>query len=337
MLLSGLVIIAVIRPRQTLYDFDQKATLPLRAILATFIVFHHVSLQSVTEHPVDYLSPFFHFKSMGTPVVTVFFFLTGYGLAQSLKRKGNSYLIKFVPKRLGKILPEFITLTICYIIFIIAETKTPRLITDQMMQGNPPLPFSWFMYAITYVYLAFFISAKISKSNILKTGAWLSVFFIVYTLFINKLHWAAWWWTSIFGTFFGYYTAAYEEKISKILFNRYILGLTAIFAITSVFVSIMGINLIRFQLIALLTYLCIRLYGCPSYRLLTVIGGISLNIYLIHGVILFSVKDYFENSYILLIVVLSLSCIGAYALKVLRQHITKSNIFNFKSPSSAKP
>lgn len=94
-------------------QFSKQATVPLRGLLATGIVLHHLSLRLVEASP-DCPWIWSQFSFWGAPIVAVFFFLSGYGLMVSLITKGQKYLDGFLKKRLLKIV---LPLILCSIVF----------------------------------------------------------------------------------------------------------------------------------------------------------------------------------------------------------------------------
>ena len=94
-------------------QFSKQATVPLRGLLATGIVLHHLSLRLVEASP-DCSWLWSQFSFWGAPIVAVFFFLSGYGLMVSLITKGQKYLDGFLKKRLLKIV---LPLVLCSIVF----------------------------------------------------------------------------------------------------------------------------------------------------------------------------------------------------------------------------
>lgn len=77
-----------------------KSTSGLRGFLAIGIIFHHLS-QWITSG-----DEFSNFSYMGTYIVSIFFFLSAYGLYFQNENKKN-YLDNFLVKRLSKILVPF--------------------------------------------------------------------------------------------------------------------------------------------------------------------------------------------------------------------------------------
>lgn len=335
LLFACLLIISLFKPNNNLHNFDSQSTLPLRGLLALFIVFHHLSLR------YDFsgylfgipLSPIIYFTSMGGPVVAVFFLLTGFGLARSLQCKGISYLQGYATKRFGKILPEFIILTLIMAYYKISMNSFDVLL-EHIKSGVPPLMFSWFMYIIIYVYIAFYVSARISKGNVRKTGYLFTILIIINIVSIHKIGWGYYWYNATISVVIGFFAAIYEKRITKLINNPIIIGCLAAIALGTFILlssshkySFIGINLI-----ALMTYVCMRLYEFPKFRFLIFLGEISLNIYLIHGIFISCFQEFETNKYIILISVLITSCISAYFIKMVRSYIEN----RFKSYSINK-
>lgn len=107
--LACFIMAAAFRRTDGLYDFNSKATLPLRGLLAIGIILHHLSLTYQFNECINvfHISPIFYFREMGGPIVAIFFLITGYGLSKSLQIKGTSYLSGFLKKDWEKSCPNF--------------------------------------------------------------------------------------------------------------------------------------------------------------------------------------------------------------------------------------
>lgn len=107
-------------------SFSVKDTKPLRGLLACLIVICHVSFKFDSEH---YGWPF---TSFGSAIVSVFLFLSGYGLTVSFEKKGNEYLKGFIPRELKKLLPPFLIVSTIWI-----------AISSYLFDGNITEGFTW--------------------------------------------------------------------------------------------------------------------------------------------------------------------------------------------------
>lgn len=324
----------ILKPSHGLYDFNRETTLPLRGLLALFIMLHHMSLRydfSISEAlGVGNTLTINLFRTMGMPIVGVFFLLTGYGLAKSLIAKGHNYLSGFIPKRLLSTLPEFLFLTFLFILYKLTSGDTSwEIISSNFSKGYPPLPNSWFIFTITIVYLVFYLSALVARSNIRATGLGLSIGIVLYC-FVTcyGLHYGVWWYMTAPAVLCGYYIACHEDKITKILSSQrgLIATIGAILIVVCIIVAFCYVipNLSPYKFvpilyaIILLSYVNVRLYGMGKSDILIWLGSISLNIYLVHGIYIDIITPKEMNPYLLLIVIIGISITTAWILKAIR-------------------
>lgn len=270
---------------RTLRPFDRETTIPLRGLLAIFIVASH----SVT--------PWLY--SLGLPSVAIFFFLSGYGLCMSYKHKKGNYLKGFLSKRCSKLLPAFVALTlICVMSAILIDGQHLSALLKQMSNGQTILPNSWFIFAILYIYVAFYLSALLGKT-LLRTGFLLICFILIYIFLTREVgHWGHYWYTSILTVILGYYIALYEDSIDRLVM-RHTLAVY-LTAVAMVFLSFYGKIILILHIpspfeiwlgfwgisLALACYLIIRTLGTIKWKPLVWLGGISMEIYLVHGMLL---------------------------------------------------
>ena len=290
-ILGLLLLIAPLRSGRALTPFDTTTTLPLRGLLALCIVFHHVSQRYIANSYLPYwCSPFYHFLSMGAPVVATFFFLTGYGLCVSLSRKGTDYLKSFLPRRFSSFLPEFLLITIAFLcVQCLLGERTPIEQVHRFMlvfKAISPLPNTWFIYALIYVYIAFFLSATVARCRLKQTGLIFTGLICLYVGCACLAESDKVWYASIPSVAIGYIVAYYEVSPSKVSFatNRGLL--MVIWLMPYLIVMFNAYSVVRFfgmNLLPIVIYLCIRHYGFPQWKFLKITGVLSLNIYLIHG------------------------------------------------------
>ena len=102
-------ILVYLLPENTDY-LGVKSTTGLKGFLALCIVFHHLSQWVTTGEE------FSNFNYMGTYIVSVFFFLSGYGLYVQ-NEKNENYLNNFLVKRLSRILIPVLIISVIYLIY----------------------------------------------------------------------------------------------------------------------------------------------------------------------------------------------------------------------------
>lgn len=87
-----------------------QSTVGLRGFLALGIIFHHLTQWVSTGVEFE------NFSYMGTYIVSIFFFLSGYGLYFQNEKKEN-YMDGFLYKRLSKILIPFLFISLIYLLY----------------------------------------------------------------------------------------------------------------------------------------------------------------------------------------------------------------------------
>lgn len=324
--LACLIAAAAFKPNGNLCNFDSKATVPLRGLLAIMIILHHLALNYKFDECIGgiHISPIYYFKEMGAPAVAAFFFITGYGLSKSLQARGSDYLSGFLKRRLGKVMPEFLILTaLVLVVSDVAGLVSLSEAAHNMVKGIVPLRFSWFIYAIVYVYIAFYLAALASNADGQRTGMFLALLIVLYFVAMVTIGWGAFWYRSIPAVLIGYFIALYERKITELLSRRYVLLCLAVCTFVSGFIldRILSSRLIAAMAFAVAVYVCMRLYRIKPYPILILLGEVSLYIYLVHGTILQVVRGTTTNRYVAIVVVVLASVVVSVLIKGIRGFI----------------
>lgn len=110
-----LLLIALYKTRQTkvlpYHSFDTSQVLPIKGILCLLIIVTHITQKLGWEGIISW-DTVGRFYNWAVPVVSCFFFFSGNGLTISYLKKGNDYLKSFFQRRVFKLLPTFIILSI---------------------------------------------------------------------------------------------------------------------------------------------------------------------------------------------------------------------------------
>ncbi|MBE6049667.1 MAG: acyltransferase [Clostridium sp.] len=303
------------------YDdyLSKDSTIPLRGIFSVLVIFHHISQRTSSGYIFNTLS------YLGFLNVSVFFVLSGYGLLYQLNCKGDSYLDDFISKRFPSILIPYINVNILYYILrnsLNIRTKVKDLLLG-LINGTPIVSFSWYVIALCYFYLSFYLSCKLFKKY---TYILISVFFCTcfYCIFCYSCNYESWWYNSIFSFLFGLILYVYRTttKFKRININFYITMFTVLILFICCFSACHLINqrLIRlcFQEVSSCLFPLSILLICKKVKInnkcLTYLGTRSYEIYLAQEIpilILRSDKLLFINNdiiYSFLIIVVSLIC-----------------------------
>ena len=115
----------------------------IKALLSIVVILHHLSFRYKENIFLN------QFSMMGTICVALFFFLSGYGLMVSFVKNKKIYLRDFLKNRFSKLLPAFFIATVLYTSYSIAFYGW-QYVLARFVNGFPPLPTSWFVYAISW-------------------------------------------------------------------------------------------------------------------------------------------------------------------------------------------
>ncbi|MDR0870195.1 MAG: acyltransferase family protein, partial [Planctomycetaceae bacterium] len=166
-------------------NFDRDTTQVIKGLLAIGIVLHHLALHTHTGYPLEF------FVYLGRPIVTMFFFISGYGLLSSVMRQGIRYFDTFLSKRFGSLLKPYLVCIVIYQIFSYCIGEFPlslHQIGQDLRVGNTHSFFpSWFVPVILYLYFSFFVSFHFLSR---KTGSGIAVCILlslVYVAFTKEL------------------------------------------------------------------------------------------------------------------------------------------------------
>ena len=129
-----------------------QSTSGMKGIMAIMIIFHHIS-----QHVTTGIT-FSNFNYMGWYIVSVFFFLSGYGLYTQFTIKDN-YLYNFFKKRVFKLLYRYLLLIIIYLIYrvIKGENINFQFFINLFRKNDTIIYYGWFINAILILYITFYL------------------------------------------------------------------------------------------------------------------------------------------------------------------------------------
>ena len=257
-----------------------KSTSGLRGFLALGIIFHHISPLVKTGEE------FSNFSYMGTYIVSIFFFLSAYGLYVQNESREN-YLDNFLVKRLSKIIVPFFIISLIYMFyrFVNGQLIDLNFFINLFKQGSTIIYNGWFVDIIILMYIFFYLSFKFFQNKFLSI-VFNTIFIICYICLAIKLGYNFWWYNSVLAFAIGLIWAKNQNKIDRFL-ERY-------YFIVIVLVTVLLFVSHRYDI--LLKYLHIE--DSYSYALAANLDNIIFTIYFI---IVFLKKINFSNVYLNLI------------------------------------
>ena len=282
-----------------------KSTSGLRGFLAIGIIFHHVS-QWVTSG-----DEFSNFSYMGTYIVSIFFFLSAYGLYSQNENKKN-YLDNFLVKRLSKILVPFFSISLIYMFyrFVNGQLMDFNFFINLFLKGSTIIYKGWFVDIIILMYVFFYISFKFFQNKFLSIVL-NTIFIIGYICLAIKLGYSVWWYNSALAFVIGLIWAKNQNKIDRFLDRYYFI---AIILVTVLLFFSHKYNILlkyihledsySYALAANLDNIIFTIYFIIvflkkinfSNMSLILLGSISFELYMIHGLVISILEKIFVSS-----------------------------------------
>lgn len=315
----------------------------LRGGMAIVVVLFHIGLY-VNENILKICQ--------GPDAVKIFFFLSGFGLILSLKNKPN-YLKGFLSKRLAKIIIPLILPTISFFFlykYVICSYYTKAVfsfksvITEFINHGYPFIYNSWYIIVLIVLYLIFYVSFLISKSDLQKGTMVATAITCVFMLSMFGLSvkkgWISDYSMSTFAFLFGLYFGLYKNKIDKFLARHYskisfvlVLALTITVMLSLSIYYSMGSNLfyVMFKNLVLGPFIVIGVVLAGAKIKLNnpfwkYVGNISYDLYLVHAICYILLRSKFinvENDFLFVLATLVSSLILASAFHAINNCIIK--------------
>ncbi len=311
-----------------------KSTTGLKGFLALGIVFHHLS-QSVSTG-----GEFVNFKYMGTYIVSIFFFLSAYGLYTQNERK-EGYLNNFLIKRLARVVIPALFVSGIYIVYFVFNKQILPIsyFVNLFVKGGTVIANGWFVDVIILLYVFFYISFKVfsdSRSAIFCN----TIFVIIYIVLAIILKYDFWCYNSTLPFVGGLIWGKYKVDIDTLLNNNYfilLMLLTGLLFISHHYSFLLerldalskyslalaaNVDNVIFTIFFMLVVRKINF----SNKYLLFLGKVSFELYMIHGLVMLIVGKYFFtsrlNDVIFTILVLIISIILAWLINLIINKIS---------------
>lgn len=288
----------------------------VKGVFAILIVFHHFSTTCD-------ISSFSEFRQWGAIIVSVFFFMSGYGLGRSITLKGMAYLSNFLSHRLWKsvILPYAIALII-FLVYLNVDVPDASTLVGDWSRGFTLLPNAWFIVALALMYLGFYFINKTSgRCHVVK----MFLYTLVYIIIVYSIGFERCWYVSVIMFPLGMLYAEKENELVT-LFNRYkariwliplMMGITGIcFIMQTVVLSIVAFMALTIALVFVMTSTEVERIG--KIGVFSFLSAISYEIYLCHGVAMKMCRGEYLNisdDWMFVIAVVALTLILASVVK----------------------
>lgn len=332
-------------------DFlDLEVSKSLQGFAAIGVMLHHLS-QSVTQYNAVDKGLINFMSEVGIYFTGIFFFFSGYGLYTSFLQK-EGYLKNFLRKRLPTVLiPFYVVNTIFFVVSLVLgkEMSLPEMFLYAsgliLLNGN-----MWYIVEIIFLYLAFYlIFNKVRKQE---TGfAGMALFILIMTTVslllghdnrYNAGVWfqGEWWYNTTWVFFVGMVVAKSKDRIVNFA-KKYYKVLLPVGIVLTVMMQETSLFLRRnfgyyrewegypgywekaltwlgdfaavtcFVLILLLLTMKIQFHN----RALKFIGGIALELYMIHNIFIMYLKYVIPSDFLFMLSVYGAGIVAALLIR----------------------
>ena len=157
-------------------------------------------------------------KLLGQLIVACFFFYSGYGICEAVKKRGYTYIKSFPKNRLIKTLLHFDLAVLLYLILKLVFKQDLNLKTTlfSFIGWNSLGNSNWYIFVILALYLLTWVAFSIIKNNTkiaTLTVSILSVGLIVFLYFFKE----SYWYDTLLCYVLGMWISLYKDKIFKLI------------------------------------------------------------------------------------------------------------------------
>lgn len=151
-------------------------------------------------------------------MVTMFLFYSGYGIMESIKKKGGIYVKNLPVQRILKLLFDFDIAVLLYLLLdmILGRPQKPMTILAAFFAWDNIGNSDWYVFAILWLYIFSFIGFTVSKKNHYVSAAIVTFLCGVYVVSLLKIK-HDWWFNTVICYVFGMWFSLFRELFEKIV------------------------------------------------------------------------------------------------------------------------
>ena len=240
-------------------------------------------------------------KRAGPYVVALFYALSAYGLVASYTNNHCNLKGFWKKRRIGTILPYLLLYIVTIIIrLLLRESLSIKTILLSFVDGHPLIPYSWFIISIVVFYCVFYLSALLAKKDINLLMVLVSFSAFIYVFAMKKLGFEDFWFNAVWGIPLGLIWQQHHREISA-SFKKHPWIYLSISGIVALWWVIIAEYFFWFDYFARLcstlsvSVFVFLLIGKLQIRnpVLRFLGEISLEIYLMHGMLVLVFTHFF--------------------------------------------
>ena len=303
-----------------------RQTENLKGIFIVRVLFHHLNIFAGVGDVYNI------FMNAGYIAVGGFLFISGYGLMYQFANKGSEYVKNFPKKRILTVIMPALFMSAVY--FAMKWKMYGYSLGDMkydFFRGASVISNGWYVTAIIYFYIAFYISAIFTlvtkkKWLILVLNAGTTIVYIIGCL---KINYEGHWFPAAFAFYYGIVWAFYKNKIDNDLKKgifAVIIGLVAFYYFITMGVQFeygwAEFKCLMYLTIIILLGMKVKLQS----EIMEWLGSMSYEIYLVHGLffpLLCNNHINFTDKFAFMLTMLILTFISAFILHRLFSNVLK--------------
>ena len=215
-----------------------KNTTTINAIFSVLIFLSHsVSYVSLPDDALN--TPYLSLRTfLGQLVVVTYLFFSGFGIMESIKKKGTAYVKAMPVNRLFKLWYHFAIVMVLYTIVRIGIIGVKYSLKDYLLAytGYTSLGNSnWYMFVVFATYIIVIASFLIFKKSKVAAIGLVCVLAFLFGLFEYKMNLDAWWYNTIICFVLGMVYSMVKPYTDKLLMKNDIVWFTAMTASVAAF------------------------------------------------------------------------------------------------------
>lgn len=274
---------------------SKKQTDNLKGIFLILVIFHHLRIFGGLGDVFE------QFSNAGYLAVGGFLFISGFGLMVQYLCRGSNYIKTFPKKRLLTILFPAIIMGLIY--FVVKNRiygYSLHNLKMDFLRGSSVISNGWYVTAIIYFYIMFFVSALIAeivhKRKIALIGIILATG--LYLVLCNTLHYEGHWYSPSLCFAYGTFWACFKQKIETKKLKGVITIILCLFAIYYLLVPSLHIEYGWAEFKCLMYITLIVILGMRvvlNSKIMEWLGSVSYEVYLVHGLFFTLLRNNYVN------------------------------------------
>lgn len=199
---------------------SRSDTTAVKGIFVFMVFMSHFTqyyqMNTAFDNPYKWLK-----SNSGQLVVVMFLFYSGYGIYESLKRKGADYIKTFPVNRCLKTLLHLDIAVIIYLIFdlIIGQKVTAVNFLLSLVAWKGIGNSNWFMFAIIVQYLLVYIAFTIFRKHRIPALITVTVLSIAYIVVMQQVK-ESWWYNTALCLPLGMWYSYFRDGIQKLVMKN---------------------------------------------------------------------------------------------------------------------